>query len=189
MAAGCEDGLQRGLHSASLAGLSSSVSDHLRAQDRLSRNPDEGPGKGSLVCQVRFPTSVSTSSAERLCSGPLPLRPQFHSFIFICNFSVVLVQEVGSHLEPNPMQDDLRLPHCSPQPQPQPPTPPPRGWAAGEEEETLRSIFTLLFVPQSWSEGHARRLAPFSWTTSKPQATSLGKLERKTLKVQSVLGS
>lgn len=159
MAAGCEDGLQRGLHSASLAGLSSSVSDHLRAQDRLSRNPDEGPGKGSLVCQVRFPTSVSTSSAERLCSGPLPLRPQFHSFIFICNFSVVLVQEVGSHLEPNPMQDDLR------------------------------SIFTLLFVPQSWSEGHARRLAPFSWTTSKPQATSLGKLERKTLKVQSVLGS
>lgn len=110
MAAGCEDGLQRGLHSASLAGLSSSVSDHLRAQDRLSRNPDEGPGKGSLVCQVRFPTSVSTSSAERLCSGPLPLRPQFHSFIFICNFSVVLVQEVGSHLEPNPMQDDLRMP-------------------------------------------------------------------------------
>lgn len=97
-----QKGYNGGLHSANLAGLSSSVSDHLRAWDQLSRNPDEGLGKGCLVRQVLFPTSVNTS-AERLCSGPLQLRPQFHSFLFICDFffSVVLVQEVGSHLEPN----------------------------------------------------------------------------------------
>lgn len=50
---------------------------HLRAQDPLSRNPDEGLGKGPLVQSGPLPHS------ERLYSRPLQLRPQFHSFLFV----------------------------------------------------------------------------------------------------------
>lgn len=56
-------------------------------------------------------------------------------------------------------------------------------WGVGEREFYV--AFTLVFVPQSRSDGPWRKTAPFSWSFPKSQATNLGELERKLIKYTS----
>lgn len=76
---------------------------------RLSHSPRNGSVWASRsswrkALQQGRPSSPSLGKpqTERLCSRPLKLVPQFHSFLFYVNFSSACA-EVGSHLEPNPM--------------------------------------------------------------------------------------
>lgn len=56
-------------------------------------------------------------------------------------------------------------------------------WGIGQREFSV--AFTLVFVPQSQSDGPWRKTAPFSWSFPKSQATNLGDLGRKLIKYTS----
>lgn len=102
-------------------------------------------GRGSLVPagRVLFPTLQThwlKGSAPGLFNGDLNFTA-----LFLCGFSVVLVRKLAATWNLILCKITSAFPAVAPNPS--------SPWGAGQEEEILGSIFTLLFVPQRCSEG------------------------------------
>lgn len=168
---------------------SSSTGDYLavpeRAQARLG--PEAQLGQTRSPPGQALPLSSRHTQAGARLQAPSPGPSVSQLSLVRVNFSSARA-ETSSHLEPNPMSKDP-LPSPSPRFQH---SPGGGGGARGLEERMPQGVFTLVFVPQSWSDGHggrltpfSRRLTPFSRSSPKSQATNLGELERKLIKYTS----
>jgi len=136
---------------------------------RLSGSPGNGTAQAQRGPEAQLgqtdPSLGRPSPSSPGTPGPAAWLQASYTRTSVSQLSLVRVNfssaraETSSHLEPNPMSKDP-LPSPSPLFQHSPGR---GGGAWGLEERIPQSVFTLVFVPQSWSDGprrEARSLLP-----------------------------